>query len=98
MTDPDRAARLWLAIAVSTLWVVSVGGQAETTLPASSFDLLPLAHIARQRSTKRSQPRLLSCFRRGIVYIIAALLAGRPIPFGLFLPDPWPCSNRGGVL
>ena len=29
MKDPQRAARLWVAIAVATLWVVSVGGQAE---------------------------------------------------------------------
>ena len=27
MTDPDRASRLWLAIAVATRWVVSVGGE-----------------------------------------------------------------------
>lgn len=37
MTDPIWASRLWLAIAVATLWVVSVGGEAETTLPASSL-------------------------------------------------------------
>src|ERR671922_63644 len=28
MTDPERASRHWLAIAVATLWVVSVGGEA----------------------------------------------------------------------
>jgi hypothetical protein len=29
MRDPSRAGRWWLALAVATLWVVSVGGQAE---------------------------------------------------------------------
>ncbi len=96
MTDPQRASRLWLAIAVATLWVVSVGGQAEETLPASSFDALPLTHIARRRPSKRSQPRLVSCFRRGIVTILAALLNGQPLPLGRFLPLPWPTSSSVG--
>jgi hypothetical protein len=29
LTDPDRAARLWLVLAVATLWVVNVGAYAE---------------------------------------------------------------------
>jgi hypothetical protein len=33
MRDPGRAERLWLAMAVATLWVVSVGCQAELTQP-----------------------------------------------------------------
>jgi hypothetical protein len=93
MTDPDRASRLWLAMAVATLWVVSVGGQAEATLPASSFEDLPESHIARRRTPKPSQPRLLSCFRRGILVIIAALMTGQPLPLGGFLPEPWPTST-----
>lgn len=55
MTDPERATRLWLAIAVATLWVVSVGSQVEDALPASSFDDLPASHVARRGST-RSNP------------------------------------------
>lgn len=93
MTDPDRASRLWLAMAVATLWVVSVGGQAETTLPASSFEDLPDAHIARRRTTNRPQPRLLSCFHRGLLVIMAALIAGQPLPLGRFQPEPWPGST-----
>ncbi len=41
MTDPERAERLWLAIAVATLWVVSVGGES----PSKEFgDLAPDAY------------------------------------------------------
>ena len=42
ITDPDRAGRVWLAMAVATRWVVSVGGQEEVgdgpaeTMPALS--------------------------------------------------------------
>ena len=34
MLDPERAERLWLALAVSTLWVVGVGSQAEVSREA----------------------------------------------------------------
>ena len=33
MTDPARAARRWLAVAVATLWVVSIGGVVDATIP-----------------------------------------------------------------
>ncbi len=93
MTEADRASRLWLAIAVATLWVVSVGSETELSLPASSFDLLPETHIARRRPTRPTQPRLLSCFRRGICAILTALIADNPLPVGRFQPDPWPTST-----
>ncbi|MGB0386841.1 MAG: transposase [Ardenticatenaceae bacterium] len=35
ITDPARAERIWLAIAVATLWLVSVGGFALANMPAS---------------------------------------------------------------
>src|SRR3989441_1254200 len=37
MTDPARAARLWLAVAVATFWLLSVRGAAEATIPASTL-------------------------------------------------------------
>ncbi len=37
MDDPERAERLWWAYAVATLFLVSVGGQAEANLPPSSL-------------------------------------------------------------
>lgn len=92
MTDPERASRLWLAIAVATLWVVSVGGEADATLPASSLEELPPRHVARQRGRpqQRSRPRLLSCFRRGVLVILVALITGQDLPLGRFRPEPWP--------
>ena len=92
MTDPARAARHWLAIAVATLWVVSVGGEADATVPASSLSELPDTHIARRRSTRRTRPRLLSCFRRGWIVLICHLIAGLAVPIGHFYSEPWPAS------
>ena len=90
MTDPARAERVWLAMAVATLWVVSVGGEADATLPASSLQALPELHVARRRATARARPRLVSCFRRGVLRILVALLMGERLPVGRFLPEPWP--------
>lgn len=90
MNDPQRAARLWLAVAVATLWLLSVGGVAEETLPAST--LLPLADCdgPTPRSRRATQLRLVSVFHRGWITILVALLNYRRLPQGRFVPDPWP--------
>jgi hypothetical protein len=85
MTDPQRAERHWLVMAVATLWAVSVGGEADARLPASTLDPFPPAP---KRSSQRSQPRLLSCFRQGLSKILASLLKHDPLPLGSFHPAP----------
>jgi hypothetical protein len=90
MQDPERAARLWVAIAVATLWVVSVGGQAEATATCSGLEALPEHHIARRTATQRSRPRLSSCFGQGIRLILVALLQQQGCPVGCFRAQPWP--------
>lgn len=94
MTDPARATRLWVAIAVATLWVVSVGGEAEANLPSSSFNALPLALVARTLAHTAPCWRPVSCFRRGILVILAALIAQRPLPLGRFFPIDWPTLDH----
>jgi len=92
MTDTDRAARLWLVMAVATLWVLSVGGYAEADLPPSSLPFLPPYFPYRCRPRRASQPRLVSCFARGILIILVALIRNESFPFGEFCPEPWPDS------
>ena len=94
MSDPDRAARLWVAIAVATLWAVSVGGQAEVTATCSGLEALPQEHIARRRTSKRSQPRQRSCFAQGLRLILVALLQRQACPVGFFRAEPWPSELR----
>ena len=51
----ERAARLWLAVAVATLWLLRVGGEAEDAIPPSTFlDLTEALDRARrqQRATR----------------------------------------------
>jgi len=93
MTDPERASRLGLAMAVATLWVVSVGGATEAT-NAPSADLL-LAPLAPSRARRSTRPRLLSCFRQGVLAIRVALLHGQALPVGRFIPEPWPSTATG---
>jgi hypothetical protein len=97
MTDPARACRLWLAVAVATMWVVSVGGEVDSQLAASSLEGLeglPLLHVARQKCkrgpTQRGRARMISCFQRGVITIIVALLEGNALPMGRFVPQAWP--------
>jgi hypothetical protein len=92
MSDPRRAERHWLVMAVATLWVISVGGEVDATLPESSFETLPSTHIARRLSKQRVRQRRISCFARGILTICAALVAGDPLPMGRLLAFSWPSS------
>jgi hypothetical protein len=89
MTDPQRATRLWLAVAVATLWLLSVGGLAEDTIPEGT--LLPLADddSPASRSRRATRLRLVSIFRRGWITILMALLNQRRLPQGRFKPEPW---------
>jgi hypothetical protein len=90
MRDPERAARLWLAVAVATLWLLSVGGAAEATIPVST--LLDVTGVcpARLRTRRATRLRLVSVFRQGWVAIFVALLRHDPLPPGRFVPEPWP--------
>jgi hypothetical protein len=90
MTQPDRAARLWLAVAVATLWLLSVGGEAEETIPAST--VLDVTTLVPQpaRTRRATRLRLVRIFRRGWNLILVAWLDQAPLPMGRFVPEPWP--------
>ena len=90
MIHPKRAERHWLAMAIATLWQVSVGGEVDANLPTSSLDELPPTHVARRNFKNSVLHRCLSCFRRGFLVIKAAVLKRLPLPQGGFFPEPWP--------
>ena len=67
---PDRAARLWLAVAVATLWLLSVGEVADETIPVSTvLDVTGLSP-ERPRTRRATRLRLVSVFRRGWVTLL----------------------------
>jgi hypothetical protein len=90
MKDPQRVARLWLVIAVATLWTVAVGSAAEQTDAAIDQP----AFIMVTTGQRRGHPRLLSLFRRGMLRLRAwAMRQPSPLPPVAFFPDPWPVSK-----
>jgi hypothetical protein len=93
MQDAGRVERLWLAMAVAMVWVVSLGIQAESQSPVVSPQLLSEKHIARQRmqrASSQSPVRRLSCAQRGRLVLLATLLQAGELPIGELLPEMWP--------
>jgi hypothetical protein len=85
MEDPARAERVWLAVAVATWWLLSVGGQSDAQVPVETMNQVP--HTQRSR---RPRWRLIAVFHRGWTQILAALLDHDPLPLGEAWPEPWP--------
>jgi hypothetical protein len=92
MSDPQRAARLGLAVAVATWWLLSVGGLAEETIPVGTLLELPAIGEPSFRPRRATQLRLVSVFRQGWMTILVALLNHHRLPLGRFVPEPWPST------
>lgn len=90
MSAPDRAARLWLAVAVATLWLLSVGETADETIPASTLLDVTALCPGQGRTRRATRLRLVSVFRQGWVTLLVALLRHESLPQGRFVPEPWP--------
>lgn len=79
LTDPQRAERHWLAMAVALLWMVTLGEQSPTS---SAQELIADSH----QSPSTNLTRQVSCFLNGLLTVIARLLNGQPITLGRLLP------------
>jgi hypothetical protein len=90
MPEPQRAARLWLAVAVATWWLLSVGGRADAAIPDRTLLDVSTALGGQRRQRRTTRARLVSTLRRGWSLLLVALLAHEPWPLGPFLPEPWP--------
>lgn len=90
MKDPARAERLWLAISIATIWLMSVGGEIDESIPESTImDITEEAgRIPPYR--KITKHRSVSVFRRGWIAILVSILFHDTLPFGVFIPEPWP--------
>ena len=90
MTNPERAARLWLVVAVATVWLVSVGGEAEATAPESAFAPLDTTLPTQTRQRRATRLRAVAVFHQGLIRLVLAMIEHAPLPFGHFVPEPWP--------
>lgn len=107
MNEAARAERLWLAIALATLWTVNRGGCAEAETEAgaaqSQLERLPPTHIARRRLAAKAQGltvaqvgerpvRQLSIFRQGCLSLNNQIRRGEGVKLGRFVPEEWPTT------
>jgi hypothetical protein len=92
MRDPERAARLWRAVAVATLGLLRVSGMAEDAMPESTLLDVTALCPERPRTRRATRLRLVSVFRQGWVALLVALLRQEPWPEGRFVPEPWPAG------
>lgn len=92
MTEPARAARLWLVVAVATLWLVSVGGEAEAQAPESAFDPIDTSLPPQTRQRRATRLRQVGIFHLGLIHLLLSMLDHAPLPLGRFFPEPWPSS------
>jgi hypothetical protein len=65
MSAPERAARLWLALAVATLWMVSVGGALEVEPLPAGKDVPDLRPLLGATVTAPGRKRCLRLMRLG---------------------------------
>jgi len=88
ITEPKRAERIWLIMAIAMLWVLNEGGHAEE---ASS----PRKEAPPEEDNDAPQPvgkpfaRIISCFLQGLNAILAKLLKGHDIVLRRFAPVQW---------
>jgi hypothetical protein len=93
MTQPERAERQFLAIAVTTLWLVAVGAEVEHDARRETIDRLPKGPTrggARKRRLRDARKRRLRLFVRGKAAVLAALINHAPLPRGKLFQERWP--------
>jgi hypothetical protein len=81
-------------VAVATLWLLSVGGAADETIPAATVLPLPTTVLPPCRPRRVTQLRLVRVFRQGWLAILVALLNQQRLPTGRFVPEPWPSAEE----
>jgi hypothetical protein len=104
MSDPGRAERLWLVMAVATWWCLLVGGEAEAGVAVETIGELPQPQneqaaepaAARPAAERQVEPppaaskRVISVFVRGRVAIVNGLLREGVLRLGRVLDEAWP--------
>lgn len=94
MTDPARAERLWLAVAVATWGLVRLGGADEVAEATAATALLELQRVSDAERPKRRRWRLVSGLARGGTVLLVALINHERLPLGQFVPEPWPAVRQ----
>ncbi len=82
MSDPRRVERLWVVIALASMWAIDVGAEAEAAqLPAIPKEK-PEEQKQDKEKKKKKKPkkRKLSLLKQGLTLLLMALINGDPMP------------------
>jgi hypothetical protein len=85
-TDPERASRHWLVLAVASLWVMAYGTRVEDAL-AKGVDP---CRLRTPPVACASHNRIISVFRQGRIWMQRLLHTGRLWKRLWLMPEPWP--------
>lgn len=87
--EPARAERIWLAMAVATLWTVTMGSGEQKHLPENLTEEKTDDDNLGQKSGLKKVNRSISCFLQGLINIVANLICGK----GIYLNDLCPQTS-----
>lgn len=87
MTDPQRAMRLWLVLAVAHIYLLRCGSAWE-----KSLGLAPPARPQKPSTKGQETRRILSVFRIGLILLPLLLMDQARLPPLTLDPEPWPDS------
>jgi hypothetical protein len=88
MNDPERVARLGVALAVASLWMLSVGSEVDELLHDEG---LPDLYGLLQQSARTPRQRQVRVLRLGLLWVVVRLLQGNNVPLPRrLIPEPWP--------
>jgi hypothetical protein len=96
---PDRAARLWVALAVATLGMVRVGGAVEGGPAPAATGLPDLPPLVGDIVAPPGRPRRRRLLRLGWLWGLVCQITtgGLPLP-QRFVPEPWPAIPVGVLV
>jgi hypothetical protein len=88
MQEPTRVTRMWLAMAVATLWMLTIGSDLE----GARVDQTALPDLTALLGARAPQARRpLRLFRLGWLGLLVQLITGADVPLPRRLvPEPWP--------
>lgn len=93
LREPARAERLWLAMAVATLWTVTMGSEEQLHLRETLKDKAIADDEIQPKSELKKINRNISCFLQGLINIIADLLCGKGISLNGLYPQSYYAVN-----
>ncbi len=87
LREPARAERIWLAMAVATLWTITMGSDKKGNLQETLNPQTIVENEIPPKSELKKTNRNISCFLQGLINIIADLLCGKGISLNALYPQ-----------